>query len=269
MTSSIEIHPEYEKLSLELDEMKDKLTKKILEEHELYFHICKNIEADYMIRLGYIEYNIFEREVEIKMLQREIALIQKAINQDAEVDTKAIKKKIAMEYDDYLFELDKKASEFGALIRYSKNDQLSDDENEKLKNMYKKLILKFHPDLNNNLTDEEKELFFKILHAYEAGDINILNLIFELHYDNLSEDIVEDSIEALKERIKLLKIRIDVIQGSIDRIKLKYPYIKKDILEDDDLLLKTKRELEDQLFEKNEIFDEYVDKLLELKGDYL
>lgn len=55
-SSNVIVFPDFEKLKSEVEKMRTELSMLLLERDELQFVICKNIETEYMLKLGSIEY---------------------------------------------------------------------------------------------------------------------------------------------------------------------------------------------------------------------
>lgn len=58
--SNVIVFPDFEKLKSEVEKMRTELSMLLLERDELQFVICKNIETEYMLKLGSIEYKAYE-----------------------------------------------------------------------------------------------------------------------------------------------------------------------------------------------------------------
>ena len=56
-SGNVIVFPDFEKLKSEVEKMRTELSMLLLERDELQFVICKNIETEYMLKLGSIEYN--------------------------------------------------------------------------------------------------------------------------------------------------------------------------------------------------------------------
>lgn len=54
------------------------------------------------------------------------------------------------------------------------------EEEKELKQLYRQLVKRLHPDLNLNLTENELRLFYQTIDAYKNGDMNMLKLIASL-----------------------------------------------------------------------------------------
>ncbi|MCL2688131.1 MAG: hypothetical protein FWE58_06305 [Methanobrevibacter sp.] len=257
------IHPEFLNLKNAIEKLRDILTEKIAKKDQLIFHECKNIETTYMLKLGYLDFKIFETKLNIRKLKREIALIQKQINLEKEVDLEFIKNQLEVEFEKFILELEEKGAELNIALKRSELKTLSNEDSIELKKIYKELILKLHPDLNDNIGKKEEDLFFQVMDAYEDGNLEKIKVLKVLASDisTTIEENSENSIDKLKNDINLLEIYSELIDKEIDDIKSSYPYNKKDLINDDEKLEKNKKVLEEDLANNIEILDNYKKKL--------
>lgn len=61
-TGKVIVFPDFEKLRNEVEKMRTELSMLLLERDELQLVICKNIEMEYMLKLGSIEYKAYEAQ---------------------------------------------------------------------------------------------------------------------------------------------------------------------------------------------------------------
>ena len=66
------LFPDFEKLKNEVEKMRTELSMLLLERDELQFVICKNIEMEYMLKLGSIEYKAYKAQCMTLRLKRKI-----------------------------------------------------------------------------------------------------------------------------------------------------------------------------------------------------
>lgn len=208
------IHPEVTKL-------KERLTQLIFEYDNLMDHVCPEIERKYVLEFGTYEYSLYKVELEIDKLKRKLKLIQIEINHENEIDLSRIEKKVSKEFEEYEKQLQDQIDE----IKHLENtevEKLSKSDTKKLKQIYRMLIKRLHPDLNPNLSYLEVSLFIKATIAFKKGDLKELESVVAILPDENIEEISE--IDNLKELIKSY-------EDKIVKAKNEYPYNKKELLE--------------------------------------
>jgi hypothetical protein len=53
-------HPDYEKLTVDIQTLQEEINALVLDRDELLYHICKNIETEYMLKIGAMEYKVYK-----------------------------------------------------------------------------------------------------------------------------------------------------------------------------------------------------------------
>jgi hypothetical protein len=257
------IHPEYSNLRNKLETLKIIITEKIAKKDYLIFHECKHIETVYMLKLGHLEFKIFEIKLNIRKIKREIQLIQKQINVQKKVDLAFIKKQIELEFEKYILELEEKGAKLNIAIKRSELKTLPKKDVIEIKKIYKELILKLHPDLNENISEKEKELLFQVMESYEDGNLEKLKVLKVLASDipNILMKDDENIFDKLNDQINVLKINLELIDKEIREIKNSYPYNKKNFLSDKEKLEKYQEVLNSELNNYIETQAKYKKKL--------
>ncbi|NLK70995.1 MAG: hypothetical protein GX286_06110, partial [Clostridiales bacterium] len=100
-TSNVIIFPDLEELKKEVEKMRIELSMLLLERDELQFVICKNIETEYMLKLGSIEYKAYEAQCAALRLKRKIELIQAKKNRQEKIIISAIEETLDSEFAEY------------------------------------------------------------------------------------------------------------------------------------------------------------------------
>ena len=143
-----------------------------------------------------------------------------------------------------------------------------EDPIHELKRLYRQIVKRLHPDVHPNPTEREKDLLNRANEAYKAGDLDEMRRIWEeLAGTEQAEEYFDDTEEGrarLRELIKKLRKRCEVLEEEIRQIKTSFPYTIKILLDDDQALEMKHRELLDQLAEVRELFkklDAYIAEL--------
>lgn len=263
-TGNVIVFPDFEKLKNEVERMRTELSMLLLERDELQFVICKNIETEYMLKLGSIEYKAYEAQCAALRLKRKIELIQAKKNRQEKVIISAIEETLDTEFAEYQKQLNEQIDKMNDALKRSKAEVLSDEDNKKLKKLYRKIVKALHPDINPDVSQAQVQLFDNAVSAYKNGDLNTLRIIGEMVGNNPLFEQHKDAMTQLVEERERLQGLLKSIRESIDNIKSEYPYTMKDILEDTEKTEQKKQELENILEQYNELILIYKAKIEEM-----
>ena len=265
--NEIILNLEYENLKNELLKKRTELSMLVLQRDELKYVICKNIETEYMLELGSLEYCLYQSECIIMRLKRKVELIQTRINRQEKIDVPAIDKLLDEQFREYQQKLEEKIKKMNEAIERDNGEVLTEQQVKELKKLYRAIVKALHPDLNPNVTKQQIKLFQNAVTAYKNGDLQTLRIINEMISNNHSEDDNTDNIEKMRDELIRLDRMISSINGDVEKIKSEYPYTMKDILFDKEQLNQKKQELKDNIDQCNELVSFYKTKIQNLLGD--
>ncbi len=263
-TGNVIVFPDFEKLKNEVERMRTELSMLLLERDELQFVICKNIETEYMLKLGSIEYKAYEAQCDALRLKRKIELIQAKKNRQEKVIISAIEETLNNEFAEYQKQLNEQIDKMNDALKRSKAEVLTNEENKELKKLYRKIVKALHPDINPDVSETQVNLFDNAVQAYKNGDLNTLRIIGEMVGNNPLPEQHKDAMTQLVEERERLQGLLKSIRESIDNIKSEYPYSMKDILEDTEKTEQKKQELESVIEQYNELISIYKAKIEEM-----
>lgn len=266
--SDIIINPEYLKLIEDVKQLKEDIASLYEEKDELVYHICRNIETEYMSKVGVLEYKLFEFQCKILRLKRKIELYQTKINRQEKPNEKEIEEKLDIEYKEYEEKLNKMSNDLQDTLNRRNYETLSKENSKEIKSIYRKLIKKLHPDLNKKDNEKNRNLLLQVTRAYENGDLETLkNLELLTDEINEKENIEMGELEELKESKVKYETIINGLLDYIKQIKESFPYNKKEFLKSDILVQKRKRELEEEVEMYKEVYSNLENILKQLKGE--
>ena len=243
--------PEYRALREEIDKLQVELSMAILERDDLMFHQCKNIEAQYLLKFGELEYQVYELECRMRRTKRKLEMVIAKRNRQERINIAEIEEQLDAEFEAYKKQLNNMLGQMSEALKWREGEALSDEETKEIKALYRQIVKALHPDIQSENSDEQNELFLRAVIAYENADLEALRIIAGLIGTSGEQDDYS-SLEKLEERISSLKKRLAEIQKAIERAKETYPYILKEFLEDDEkaeMKLKELTELK-QAYEK-------------------
>jgi hypothetical protein len=266
----IAVHPEFERLFREVQTGREELSALLFERDELIFHVCKDIEADYMLKIGSLEYKAYEFECGILRIKRKIELVQAKLNRQEFVYLPAIEELLDAEYAEYTENLQARLNSINEALRRNEGGRLSAEDSVELKKLYRQALKKLHPDLNPNLPEERRRLFPKAILAYRSGDLNAVRTICLLLAEitpSVESSGDPDALEALRMERDMLRERGVALRESIEKIKNSFPYNRKAFLRDAQKVAERVRELDDLLAHYREVYAEYEQRLGEMLTD--
>ena len=217
-----------------------------------------------MLKLGSIEYKAYEAQCAALRLKRKIELIQAKKNRQEKVIISAIEETLDTEFAEYQKQLDEQINKMNDALKRSKAEVLTDEENKKLKKLYRKIVKALHPDINPDVSQAQVQLFDNAVSAYKNGDLGTLRIIGEMVGNNPLSEQHKDAMTQLVEERERLQGLLKSIRESIDNIKSEYPYTMKDILEDTEKTEQKKQKLENVLEQYNELISIYKAKIEEM-----
>lgn len=263
-TDSVIVFADFENLKSEVEKMRTELSMLLLERDELQFVICKNIETEYMLKLGSMEYKAYEAQCAALRLKRKLELIQAKKNRQETVILFEIEETLDNEFAEYQEQLDAQIDKMNDALKRSKTAVLSDEENKELKTLYRKIVKALHPDMNPGVSKAQIQLFDNAVSAYKNGDLETLRMIYEMVGNNPLPEQHKDAMTQLVEERERLQGLLKSIKESMDAIKSAYPYTMKGILEDTEKTAQKKQEFESILEQYNELISIYKAKIEEM-----
>ena len=262
--NGIIVFPDFQKLKDDVERLRTELSMLMLERDELQFVICKNIETEYMLKLGSLEYKAYEAQCAALRLKRKIELIQARKNRQEVINLTVIDKTLDEEFLEYEKKLNEQVEKMNEALEHSKGEYLSEEDNKELKKLYRKIVKVLHPDINPEVTAAQIKMLDNAMNAYKNGDLKSLRIIDEMVCDHKLPEKHQDALTQLKEEKERLDKMVATIQESITKIKSDYPYNVKDILEDEKKVEQKKTELEELLKQYKELAETYNAKIKEM-----
>ena len=151
--TEIQISPEYKKIKDRLDHLIKEFS--ILQEEEGYLlhHEKPVLIIKYNLEIGKYVLEFLTKNLEILKLKRKIELIQAYINQNIDVDMNHIEETLQTEYKTWMEQI----TSLDEDIQSAKKVSLVDIDlnlTKNVKDLYRKLVRRLHPDLNENTVFE-------------------------------------------------------------------------------------------------------------------
>ena len=265
MENAITFSPQYKKSRELYENLKEELVK-LIADHDDLVHVGKvNLEADYQLKIGKRQYDLFCIKVTALRLKRKMELLQASINKQEKCSVKDIELQLDMEFAQWqrqaqeLYDKIKEAEFHDRLPRLS-----SDDANE-LKKLYHELAKKYHPDVNPDEPEKAKNLWLKISEAYQKSDLREMKTLALLAQDITAEVPELSSMEKLTKECDVLKEKIQEIVDKLAHIKTQFPFNIADQLQDEEWIQQQNETSDAEISKWQQSRDIYEEKVAELE----
>lgn len=258
------LFPDDEKLKEEVEKLRAELSMLVLERDELRLVECKNLEMEYMLALGGLEYKTYKAECQALRLKRKLELIQVKINRQEKPSVMDIEHQLDNEFEKYQEKLNEELNKMNDALERSKGELLSAADTKELKKKYHSIVKLLHPDLHPELSKAELQMFDNAVNAYKNGDLQTIRIIDEmLSGTEKTEDEQDSAVYLAKERERLSNL-LQAIKDNIAEIKQRYPYTEKELLSSQEKLDARKADIEDMLHQYEDMIEAYSTKIKEM-----
>jgi hypothetical protein len=258
------LHPDIEKLKVEVEKLRTELSMLVLEKDQLLLVECKNIEMVYMLSVGGLEYRAYEIECAVLRQKRKIELIQAKLNRQERVNPAEIDEILDIEFEKYQDKLEKQLNRLNDALERGKAKELSKDDTQELRRLYRIIVKALHPDLHPNQSEGKMELFYHAVKAYEQGDLKAMEIISQtLSKDLAPDDEAGNQVFLMKEKKRLVEL-LESVKARIATIKTEYPYTMKAFVANTEKITERKAELEKLIKHLEEVMGSYTKRITEL-----
>ena len=143
---------------------------------KLLYVEAPKLRKRYMDIFGAIEGPVLEAELTLSMLRRKLEWMQIAVNRREPIDVEKIEEALAEEKRQKIAEVEE------ADLTLNELPQLSEAQQRTLQQQYREITSDFHPAMNRDLTDTQRELYEKAVEAYKMQDVEVMEIIHDALY---------------------------------------------------------------------------------------
>ena len=255
MNTQIDISPRKKQLKEEYERLQLEYAALVAERDELENSEGPRLTALYMEAVGQLQYEVLVLRYEIALLKQKRDLLQAYKNRGEKADLNYVDEQVeatAKTYNENIQREEEKIKQAKAYIEEQKEEEKKNQEDEKreLRDLYRKLVHRLHPDLHPEQTEWEKELFLKVQDAYEKGDLERLRDLSQQLEAGMPADVVDnETTEEWEERVNQLKDEISKIREEIARILQEFPFTYRERLNNPEWISQTQNMLRQEIAE--------------------
>ncbi|MEO6670756.1 MAG: J domain-containing protein [Ferruginibacter sp.] len=215
------------------------------------------LEALYSTKIGVWLVQRLQAQLRIKALQLKIEKLTAALNRQQPIDLTQMEMEVAA----MLAEAEARIMIDAAKIESAKqllSHLASPERTGELRKLYRELAKQLHPDVNNNLTPEQIQLWHQVKEAYENGDLEKLKAFRVVYEKELSQAAATENElteEKITLRLAVLKEGIKVLQDEVNLIRSAFPFTIESDIKDDEWVENETNTLKEEL-EKLRVYEE-------------
>ena len=257
------LHPEIQQLAEENELLREEFASLLTEAEHLIHTVKPNLLALYQTKIGVWELRLLQAQFKVARLRRQIELAQAYINRGERPDLAAIECAIETEFLAWITKLEEAARRLQDAENRLKH-LLSPEDDRELKKLYYAIVKRLHPDVNPNVTDDQRRLWLRAQAAYEHGDLPELRALALLVERNAPIPPVK-SLDNLRRDQKILEEQIITALETVERIESQPPFTLRNQLEDETWLAVRRKEVDEQTVtrrQQGETLKAHWDKLL-------
>ena len=236
--------PEYQRLREQYETLVVAYTALVSQYQEMTDHEAPHLSALYMHYFGKLLYTQLRLGLSLATLRLRRSLLQAYINRDEAPDLVEIDKQMAQQRLEFHQLLEKKLAQLKAAKEYWDRPHLSSQETKELKEIYKALVKRLHPDLNPHYTEEDKRLFLITVKAYQIGDLPQLRALLALLNKEKPQEELPSDPEALLAEVEKLQEKKSTLEIRTAKRSESFPFDQKELLSSPVAILKKQAELE-------------------------
>lgn len=226
-----DLSPEQKLLYMQYDLLKKEFAELLSLKNEMLMHDEPFLIALYLNAVGQLQHQKYCLMVEMKMLMQRIQLMQSYINKNAYPDKQHIEQQLERQFEEYLQKIAKESEQLTAAKKFlTENSFLPPHIVQKIKEVYKTIVKKLHPDINPRATDPEKELLLKTQVAYDMSNLDALNAIL-LSLD-MHTPVLMDTPAGIKDQLGKLHEHVSKLKKQVEELDSKFPFSFRDKLAD-------------------------------------
>ncbi|MEG2343687.1 MAG: hypothetical protein RSB52_05930 [Acidaminococcaceae bacterium] len=241
--------------------LREQLAALIFELDQTIFHDSQNLEAEYMVTLGQLEFQSYVSQCDILRIRRKLEIVKDLVEQKRVVDLALVEKILDIDFADYLTNLQEQANLMKLALAHGQLPPLSANQQEQLSKLYHDLLWSLHPALTSKAYPEGAPYLRQAVAAYSKKDLVALS---ELTQTVKEAKVPELDATALAAQAETWPTAITAVSEQLTLLKKGFPFNKLTLLRNASELLAKQTEINEHIAYYQAHYHRYEEQLAEL-----
>ncbi|NUP99843.1 MAG: J domain-containing protein [Armatimonadetes bacterium] len=240
------VSAEVERLEGECLLLREELARLHCERDDLLHTIGPNLEADYQLKIGTRQLELLTVQLEFRTLRRKIELWQTALNRGLRPSEHEIEWTLQRELERWQQGV---ADQAAAIDRAQRrvDSFLDPADGRELRQLYRRLALRLHPDVNPDHGPQAKALWLQVAAAYHAADLPELKALAILAEDIPALGPLDLPADQLALKHQGLKQAVQHLLDELAAIRAAPPHSLAPLLADERWVAERRQEMQNEI----------------------
>lgn len=261
---------EYEKLLRMYNGLREKLINAILERDELIFWTAADVEAQYMQKIGILEYKVVEFRYLASRLKLKVQLLQKAAEEQITLLLPQVEKKLDEQLKDSMNQVVSRRKHLNLVLtrRPVDNGTMPNIAMQaQMKQIYRSMVERYHPLLHVRQTKEDAAFFGGCIAAFRMRDFLRLRQFEWMAMPISDRPAPIPGAEIMRKELPRMRDLWAKITEESRKLKTAFPLNQAGLLADELRVQERQKLLEEEINRQRAIYREEDAKLTELLGE--
>lgn len=271
---------EYEKLLRVWKGLREKLIDALVARDELIFWTAADVEAEYMQKLGILEYKVVEFRYLAARMKLKVQLLQRAAEEQVTLLLPQVETKLDEQLKDQMKQVVNRRRHLNVVLSRRPMDRIvggaaaamaGASPNQvlliQMKQMYRSIVERYHPILHVHQSQDDAAFFGSCAAAFRARDFLRLRQFDWMAMPISDKKSAEPGAETMRKELPRLRELWAKTMEEVRRLKGTFPLDQEGILADEARLRDRQKLLEEEIERQRGIYREEEAKLAELLGE--
>ena len=239
----------------------------ITEIESITLHQNPSIEAEWQVKVGVWENRLLEAQIAMRRAKRKYALAQSLVNRGQPIDDELIEDQLDNEFTQWKEKLSAAVNTYQqALVTRMHTVHISPTKAGQLKQLYRILAKRLHPDINPSDDEGAQMTFFLAKAAYKQGDLEMLESLEVSTRGMDAKEKMPQTADEAEAELALIMAQVGVLEKRKQDLMNEKPFCLKKLLSDEEWLASHIGKLQGEIEECEKTEALYRNRHLELAG---